>query len=83
MSHEIGQSFFKYIAEIVGISAVSLLTFFGKRTLANYDKKLEQAEKNDLEIKEAITLIQMKVSQIEVILNERCGSCASFRRQKD
>jgi prefoldin subunit 5 len=61
----------KFIVEIIGGGVVAVLAFFGKRTLANYDRRLAKAEEHDEKILEALSDITNKITRIETILDER------------
>ena len=56
---------------VEGLAAIvlALLSYFGKRTLNNYDARFEKAESRDDEIMKTLNTIQLRTERIETILD--------------
>ncbi len=65
----------KHLPQVIGVWIVGAfagtLTFFGKRTLNNYDRRIAKAEQNDEKILESLKKIEIKLARMDTTLKER------------
>lgn len=60
-----------HVVEALATIVLALLSYFGKRTLSNYDARFEKAESRDDEIMKALNTIQIRTERIETILETK------------
>ena len=66
---------YKYVVELVGGGVMTVLAFFGKITLSDYDKRIEsvetEAEKKDDRVMEKLNAINIKLERLTTVIEER------------
>lgn len=76
MSH----NFSEYTSEVIIGAFTAIASFFGKRTLSNYDRRILKTEDKQDEILEALHKIDKKVVAIDTKLNSHSDGMQNRRK---